>query len=116
MDSRKTVVPAIKYSYNSQMEKASVSHLKNNLSAYLRRVRAGHSVVIYDRDVPIARLERIESSDRGSDRLSLLNSKGVTRLPLRPQSALSFRSDLERPLPHSVRLLDAMQEDRSEDR
>ena len=116
MDSRKTVVLAIVYSYNSYMEKASISHLKNNLSAYLRRVRAGHSVVIYDRDIPIARLERIESSDRGSDRLSLLHTKGVTRLPLHPQSAISIRNDLDRPLPHSVRLLDALQQDRLEDR
>jgi antitoxin (DNA-binding transcriptional repressor) of toxin-antitoxin stability system len=29
-------------------------------------VRAGHPVVIYDRDVPIARLERIESSGGGA--------------------------------------------------
>jgi prevent-host-death family protein len=98
------------------VEKASISHLKNNLSAYLRRVRAGHPVVIYDRNIPIARLERIESSDRGSDRLSLLHTKGVTRLPLRQQSALSIRTELESPLPKSARLLDALQEDRSEDR
>jgi len=44
------------------MEKATVSKLKDNLSAYLRKVRAGQSVVIYDRDLPIARLERIESA------------------------------------------------------
>ncbi len=50
--------------YYGQMEKTSVSKLKDNLSAYLRKVRAGTEVVIYDRDVPIARLERIESTDR----------------------------------------------------
>ena len=43
------------------MDKATISKLKNNLSAYLRKVRAGHAVVIYDRDVPIARLERMGS-------------------------------------------------------
>ncbi len=32
------------------MEKATISKLKDNLSAYLRKVRAGHAVVIYDRD------------------------------------------------------------------
>ncbi|MGO8858924.1 MAG: type II toxin-antitoxin system Phd/YefM family antitoxin [Steroidobacteraceae bacterium] len=98
------------------MEKASVSNLKNNLSAYLRRVRAGHSVVIYDREVPIARLERIESTGHGSDRLALLHAKGVTRLPLRQQSAVSIRAALESPLPRSARLLEAVQQDRAEDR
>jgi prevent-host-death family protein len=53
------------------MQKATVSKLKNNLSAYLRKVRAGEPVLIYDRDVPIARIERIESSGRGGDRLAL---------------------------------------------
>jgi len=64
------------------MEKASVSKLKDNLSAYLRKVRAGQSVVIYDRDVPIARLERIESSAQGSARLALLCAQGVARPPV----------------------------------
>ncbi|MGD9599207.1 MAG: type II toxin-antitoxin system Phd/YefM family antitoxin [Steroidobacteraceae bacterium] len=51
------------------MEQATVSRLKDNLSACLRKVRAGHPVVIYDRDLPIARIERIEDAGRGADRL-----------------------------------------------
>jgi prevent-host-death family protein len=98
------------------MEKASVSNLKNNLSAYLRKVRAGHPVVIYDREVPIARLERIESAGQGSDRLASLHAKGVTRLPLRKGSAVNIRAGLQNPLPHATRLLEAVQQDRSEDR
>jgi prevent-host-death family protein len=98
------------------MEKASVSNLKNNLSAYLRKVRAGHPVVIYDREVPIARLERIESAGLGSDRLASLHAKGVTRLPLRHASAVAIVAELGNPLPHATRLLEAVQQDRSEDR
>jgi antitoxin (DNA-binding transcriptional repressor) of toxin-antitoxin stability system len=98
------------------MEKATVSRLKDNLSAYLRRVRAGQAVVIYDRDVPIARLERIESSGQGSDRLALLHAQGVTRPPLRQRSAASLRKSLTNPLPRSARVLEALQEDRDEDR
>lgn len=97
------------------MEKASVSNLKNNLSAYLRKVRAGHPIVIYDREVPIARLERIESAGLGSDRLVSLHAKGVTRPPLRG-SAVAIVAGVVSPLPHAVRLLEAVQEDRSEDR
>jgi antitoxin (DNA-binding transcriptional repressor) of toxin-antitoxin stability system len=98
------------------MEKATVSKLKDNLSAYLRKVRAGHAVVIYDRDVPIARLERIESSGRGADRLTLLRAQGIARPPLRARSAASVRSSLSNPAPRSARVLDALQEDRTEDR
>jgi antitoxin (DNA-binding transcriptional repressor) of toxin-antitoxin stability system len=98
------------------MEKATISKLKNNLSVYLRKVRAGSAVVIYDRDVPIARLERIESTERGADRLTLLGVQGVTRPPRHPLSAQTVRGLLVNPLPSSSRLLDALQLDRSEDR
>jgi antitoxin (DNA-binding transcriptional repressor) of toxin-antitoxin stability system len=102
--------------YNSQMEKASISNLKNNLSAYLRKVRAGHPIVIYDRDVPIARLERIESAGLGSDRLASLHAKGVTRLPLRHASVVAIVAGVGSALPRAARLPEAVQEDRSEDR
>jgi antitoxin (DNA-binding transcriptional repressor) of toxin-antitoxin stability system len=98
------------------MEKATVSKLKNNLSAYLRKVRAGSAIVIYDRDVPIARLERIEATDRGSDRLTLLGVQGVTRPPRRPLSSAKVRGILANPLPRSSQLLDALQLDRADDR
>ena len=98
------------------MEKATVSKLKNNLSAYLRKVRAGSAVVIYDRDIPIARLERIEATERGADRLALLGVQGVTRPPRRPLSAAKVRGILANPLRRSSHLLEALQTDRSEDR
>ncbi len=98
------------------MERATISKLKNNLSAYLRKVRAGTAVVIYDRDVPIARLERIESTERGADRLMLLAVQGLTRPPRRPLSAKLVRGLLVTPLRASARLLDALQVDRSEGR
>jgi antitoxin (DNA-binding transcriptional repressor) of toxin-antitoxin stability system len=94
------------------MEKATVSKLKNSLSAYLRKVRAGHPVVIYDREIPIARLERIESSGRGTDRLALLSAQGVTRPPRHALSAAKLRAVL----PGSAAVVDALQLDRAEDR
>lgn len=106
----------LEYGYNRQMEKATVSKLKNNLSAYLRKVRAGSAVVIYDRNVPIARLERIEATERGADRLKLLGVEGVTRPPRRPLSAPMVRGLLGKPLAGSTRLLEVLRRDRSEDR
>jgi antitoxin (DNA-binding transcriptional repressor) of toxin-antitoxin stability system len=102
--------------YNSHMEKATVSKLKDNLSAYLRKVRAGHAVVIYDRDVPIARLERIESTGRGADRLALLHAQGVTRPPIHPLSAEKLRTSLSNPVRCSVSVGEALHLDRAEDR
>ena len=98
------------------MEKATVSHLKNNLSAYLRKVRAGNSVVIYDRNVPIARLERIETTDRGADRLELLSVEGVTQPPRRALTTQMVRELFGIPLTIGSGLLDALERDRSEDR
>lgn len=98
------------------MEKATVSKLKNNLSAYLRKVRSGQPVVIYDRDLPIARIERIETSGRGADRLALLTAQGITRPATRSLSPRELRALLPRPLPRSARVLDALLEERAHDR
>jgi len=38
------------------MKTAMVSELKSKLSAYLAEVRGGTSIVVYDRNTPIARL------------------------------------------------------------
>jgi antitoxin (DNA-binding transcriptional repressor) of toxin-antitoxin stability system len=102
------------------MEKATVSKLKDNLSAYLRKVRAGQTVVIYDRDIPIASIVRIESSERGSDRLALLRAQGVTRPVRRSLSAKQLRDllagRLSRGLPRSAHLSEALREERDEGR
>jgi prevent-host-death family protein len=98
------------------MEKATVSKLKNHLSAYLRKVRAGQPVLIYDRDVPIARIERIESSGRGVDRLALLAAQGITRPAARPLPPRELQALLPRPLPRAAGLLEALLEERAVDR
>ena len=44
------------YSHSEAMKTAMVSELKSKLSAYLAEVREGASIVVYDRNTPIARL------------------------------------------------------------
>ncbi len=61
------------------MEKATISDLKDRLSAYLKKVRAGHTILIVDRDQPIARLERIEPGGAADDRISRLERAGLVR-------------------------------------
>ena len=98
------------------MKKATVSHLKDNLSAYLRRVRAGHAVVIYDRDVPVARLEGIAQSGASAERLAALEAQGTTSMPRKPRSAAELVALLDVPPPRSSRLLAALLQDRDEGR
>ena len=45
--------------------------MKARLSAYLRKVRAGQTILILDRDEPVARLERAGLLRRATRRLSL---------------------------------------------
>ena len=44
------------------MERATISELRNGLSAYLRRVRRGESVLVMDRKVPVARLIPVDAT------------------------------------------------------
>ena len=66
------------------MEKATISEIKNRLSAYLKKVKAGQSILILDRDQPVARLERVGSSPlsdpvgtAGARRACVRNPDGV---------------------------------------
>lgn len=79
------------------MEKATISQLKNRLSAYLKKVRAGQSILILDRDQPVARLERVDSEGRPEDRLARLERAGLLRrstrsIPLKALHAPAARS------------------------
>jgi len=57
-----------------------IRELKNGLSSYIERVRAGEEVIVTDRGRPVARLSAI---DAASDRLADLVSAGVVRPPTR---------------------------------
>ena len=61
------------------MEKVTISQLKNQLSAFLRKVRAGKTIVIFDRHEPIARIERIKDELHPDERLSSLVKAGLVR-------------------------------------
>ncbi len=61
------------------MNKATISQLKNHLSAYLRKVRAGQPLLVMDRDEPVARIERVEAGGVADDRLARLERAGLVR-------------------------------------
>ena len=63
------------------MKKATISETKNNLSALIRRVKNGETILILDRDTPVARLTPVQPADEGSDeeRLARLEKAGIIR-------------------------------------
>ena len=69
------------------MGKATISEIKNRLSAYLKQVRVGHSLLILDRDQPAARLERVESEQHPDDRLTRLERAGLIKRATQPMPA-----------------------------
>jgi prevent-host-death family protein len=46
------------------MKNARISELRDKLSEYLARVRKGETVIVYDRDTPIARIDPIAGADQ----------------------------------------------------
>lgn len=63
------------------MNIATISRAKNQLSALIDRVRHGESILIVDRDQPVARLEPVRPSDEGAagSRWARLERRGVIR-------------------------------------
>jgi len=61
------------------MKTATITEAKNGLSALIDRVRAGESVVITDRGVPVAVLEPVSGRVDLDERLMRLERAGVIR-------------------------------------
>ena len=94
------------------MKKASISELKNQLSAYLQRVRAGETVVIYDRSRPVARIDRIADED-DDERVVQLQRAGLVVPPSEPMPLDLLRE----PLPSARQsVLEALLQEREEGR
>jgi prevent-host-death family protein len=96
------------------MKKATISETKNRLSAYLELVKRGETVLILERDRPIARLVPVEVAGRGDGaRLAELERLGIVRRAVRRPSR-----KLPPPivLPAGVSLVDAVLDEREEAR
>ena len=65
------------------MKKAGITELKKNLSRYLERVKRGESILVFDRNQPVAQIMPLQKTPRGvtSDaaRLARLERKGLIR-------------------------------------
>lgn len=63
------------------MKNARISELRDSLSEYLARVRKGETVIVYDRDTPIARIEPIAPSDDDPEWLREAIRRGIVTPP-----------------------------------
>lgn len=95
------------------MKPVSVSYAKNNLSALLKRVRAGQTVTITDRGVPVATLVAPPSTAGIPPRFIELAERGLVKLPLREPTTDWLAGERPRPKgPLSNAAVDALIEER----
>lgn len=90
------------------MEQATISELKNQLSAYLKKVVAGSAVLILDRNRPIAKIERVVEADHPEGRLERLARAGLLR---RGTAKLEVQT-LVPPIGAGANVVDALIEER----
>ena len=79
------------------MRTASITQAKNNLSKLIKRVKHGESVLILDRNIPVARLEPLLPGSKKADEAKLLELEQQGLLK-RGKAKLS-KDFLTRPLP-----------------
>lgn len=66
------------------MKIATISEAKNKLSQLLDWVKAGETVIIMDRDIPVARLESVHRQGDSQGRSERLIRAGIARGPVTP--------------------------------
>lgn len=86
------------------VRRAGVAELKARLSEFLRYVKKGQSVTVYDRDTPVARLVPLDGADLLSSRPPTGEYSSVQDVPLPP------------PLPVGVDVLELLREERQAER
>lgn len=97
------------------MERVSISQLKDQLSAYLRKVQAGETVVVMDRNKPVAQLSPLPAERDDSKRIRALEAAGRLVPPKRPPLS---REELRRlrVVAPGARVVEALLEEREEGR
>ncbi len=95
------------------MIKVSITRLKDQLSAYLKKVEAGQTVIVTDRNRPIAQLTPVAAKVSDDERLARLVAQGIVTLPVGPR--LDMKDFLKRrPMIPNAGLLEALLEERRE--
>ena len=97
------------------MNSATITEAKNGLSALLDQVKAGESVLITDRGIPVARIDPVSATDDPEGWLLRLERKGLIRRGngMPPDELLRRMREIPRTrLPEGMSLVDAVLEER----
>ena len=95
------------------MKKATISVAKNTLSRLIGYVRRGETVLILDRDTPVARLEPVgRDPEIGDQLLPALVRKGVIAPPRKHLDAEAFLARRIPALPEGASAVAAVLEER----
>jgi len=97
------------------MKIATITEAKNKLSALLDIVKAGETVVIVDRGIPVARLEPAAGAKDDEGRLARLERAGIITRAKGPIPEWFFTTPPPKGLP-GVNLSDYIIEERREGR
>jgi len=73
-------------SYNRGMRSVNISNLKAKLSAHIQLVRAGHEVLVCDRNKPVARIVPVRPVDLSEQERALV-ARGALTPPLKRRPA-----------------------------
>jgi prevent-host-death family protein len=97
------------------MKKASITETKNNLSRLLDEVKSGTTILILDRNKPVARLEPVAAnSETNSDRIARLVRQGLVSTPSRVLDIEEFLAWKRPRLPGSVNAVQFLIDEREE--
>lgn len=97
------------------MEKVSVSRLKNQLSAYLKKVEAGETVIVTDRNKPVAQLTGVVHAPSEDEHVARLIELGIVSPAKQPPLSIEEIRRM-RPVVPGARVLEALLEERREGR
>jgi prevent-host-death family protein len=61
------------------MSTATITEVKNRLSAIIDRVRSGETVIVTDRGQPVARIEPVRADSDATARITRLERSGIIR-------------------------------------
>ena len=102
------------------MIRATISEVKNGMSAYLRRVKAGESVLVMERRTPIARIVPVGLDAQGGKETDRVDQEA--KLARLEQSGMVVRRGsgspldvLGQPLRSGAGVLEALLDERSEE-
>jgi prevent-host-death family protein len=97
------------------MRVVNIAELKNRLSTYITYAKAGETIVIRDRNTPVAQLVPLPPQDGLSEEERELVAAGLMRLGRRPWDPAAFLA-LPRPKVEGNALTQAILDERKEGR